>query len=246
MWKKRLLLIAVVLICLCVGAYLLIVFYLRQHLYIRPTSDEELIDIMFDQDAPGYGEIKIMQSEGEGIRRLPREVLIQVELLTFPETLLCEAEIFYDIGDPMALNAQWRTHECIGHDRWISLTQLAYRYGLKENDCHQERITLLLAHWIQTGVIKTEDIFAPELRERVATLLEDSPGPVNGEYMDGGLFDLDEAVFHQLVGDEEVRYTAYVLRCDGTLDAYLLDGYGKTYSVVDIMPGDYVLPDTIY
>jgi hypothetical protein len=71
--------------------------------------DEDLIAILFDLDFPGYSQITILESEGKGIRPIPRHILIEVTMKSYPEPRQCLAEIFFNVGDSMALNSLWRT-----------------------------------------------------------------------------------------------------------------------------------------
>ena len=105
MWKKKLLISLLIFVGLCVALVLGLRFYLTQNLYIKPKSDEDLIAILFDIDFPGYPQITILESEGKGIRRIRRHILIEVTIESYPEPSQCLAEIYFDVGDPMALTS---------------------------------------------------------------------------------------------------------------------------------------------
>jgi hypothetical protein len=246
MWKKRLLISLLVISGICVTLFLGLMFYLDQKLYVRPESDEDLIATLFDTDFPGYSQIIILESEGEGIRRIPRHLLIEVTMESYPKPSQCLAEIYFDVGDPMALGSQWHTMQCVGQHLLMERARTVMKYGMTPSNaaCQQDIITHLLAYWIITGVIKPSDITSPEYRETVQSWAED-PGRITAqEVLDSGFFNLDEAVVHDLARDVDKKYPRYVLRCDGSLDVYLTKSHHLPPTPAKLKPGDLILPDT--
>jgi hypothetical protein len=246
MWKKRLLISLLIFVGLCVALVLGLRFHLTQNLYIKPMSDEDLIAILFDIDFPGYSQITILESEGKGIRRIPRHILIEVTMESYPEPSQCLAEIYFDVGDPMALNSQWRTIQCVGQHLLMEHTNTVMKYGMTPSNvpCQQDRITHLLAYWIRTGVIEPSDITSPEYREAVLSWAEDPDRLAAQDVLDGGFFNLAEAVVYDLAKDADKKYPRYVLRCDGSLDVYLTKSHNLPPNQAKLIPGDRILPDT--
>jgi hypothetical protein len=244
--KKKVGIAIIVIISLCMVSLLLAYFYFSQHLYLRPRSDEDLLSMLFDRGFPGYAQISILEVEGEGIRRIPRRILIDVSMEAFPEPVTCTGEIFYGLGDPMALNVQWHTLQCVGLHHMMERARTAVQAGMKPTICHAETITNLLAHWVKTNVIAPAEINARDLRERVTALAHDEQYMASIPHLDGGLFDTGDVVVHDLVeeGGRE-GHPAHVLRCDGTLDLYLTVGRGQVYEVADMQAGDRLLPETL-
>lgn len=241
---KKVAVILVVLASVCLMGFLAVRFYLTQHLYIKDESDEDLIETLFDVDFPGYTSFSILESEGEGIRRIPRHILLEVEMAAVPESVVCTAEIFFDVGDPMALNSQWHRLHCVGQHFLMAVVKEAMDYGLKENDCHADAITDTLAFWVHEDVIAPGEIRSTELRERIIVLAADEDYLASIPRRDGGVFDTGDMLLHDLAGGEG-GYASYVLRCDGMLDGYRTRHLSDIYEIANRKPGDHILPDTL-
>lgn len=246
MWKKRVLISLLVIAGICAALVLGLRFYLAENLYIKPESDEDLIATLFDSDFPGYSQITILEFEGTGIRRIPRQILVEVTLESYPAPSQCLAEIFFDVGDPMLLSGQWRTMPCVGQHLLMEQAHTVMKYGMSPSNapCQQDIITRLLAYWINTGVIEPDDITSPEYRKIVQSWAADPNRLGAQEVFDGGFFNLEEAIVHDLAQDAEKKYPRYVLRCDGSLDVYLTKSHNLPPNQAKLEPGDRILPDT--
>jgi hypothetical protein len=245
--QKRFLVLLFVLIGICAASALIAWVYLSQRLYLPQESDQDLINTLFDTDFPGYAQIEIIDSQGEGIRRIPRQMLIEVQMQVYPEMVTCPAEIYFDVGDPMALNAQWQSLECIGQHRLMELARVAMASGMRENACHASTITNLLAHWVNTGVIQPSNVRSPELRQLISQLAGDDQYMQAIPVLDGGLFSTQQAVAHNRIKEDNAPgYPAYVLRCDGTLDVYLLRSRSDVYQAANMQAGDDLLPEPLH
>jgi hypothetical protein len=243
--KKNLLIILAVLAILCLAAGLYLRFYLTNHLYISPKSDQDLLEILFFTDFPGYRKFEVVSSEGEGPRRIPRQMQIEVTIETFPEPTVCGGEVYYAIGDPMALNVQWHTIECVGQMTLMQLARSTMLSGLDLDNCHSETVNNLLVHWIREEIIQPKEILSPELREIIQTLASDDVYFKSIQPLNAGLFDTASAVVHQVVQEGESSEPAYVLRCDGTVDVYLVKYWSKVYQATKRNAGDIFLQDTL-
>ena len=243
--KKKLLVIGIILGLLCLGGGLFLRFYLDQHLFLSPKSDQDLIEILFETDFPGYREFEVLSSEGEGIRKIPRQVGIAVMIEAYPEPMVCEGEIYYAMGDPMALNVQWHTIECVGQMTLMQLARSTMLSGLDLDNCHAETINNLLAYWIWKGVIQPDEVLSPELREILVDLAEDDLRMENLPALNAGLFDTKDVIIHQVVAAGEMSEPAYVLRCDGRVDLYLVRYWNEVYKATKRNAGDIFLPDTL-
>jgi hypothetical protein len=110
--------------------------------------------------------------------------------------------------------------------------------------CQQERITHLLAYWINTGLIKPSDITSSEYREDVLSWAEDPDRLVAQIVLDGGFFNLAEAVVHDLDMYFVKKYPRYGDRCNGSLDVYLTKSHNLPPNRAILYPSDRILPDT--
>jgi hypothetical protein len=234
-----------VLVILCIVGILFIRFYLNQKLYLSPVSDQELIEILFETDFPGYRGFEILDSRGEGLRRIPRQMQIAVTIEAYPDPLVCRGEVYYAMGDPMALNVQWHTIECVGQMVLMERARSTMSSGLNLETCHTETVNNLLAFWIKRGVIQPDDILSPELREILVDLVADDQRMERLPVLDAGLFDTKDAIAHQVVAEGEPSEPAYVLRCDGTVDIYLVRYWNEVYQATKRNAGDIFLPDTL-
>jgi len=243
--NKRLLIILIILVILCISAGLFLRFYLTQHLFIKPKSDQDLLEILFDADFPGYSNFEVLDSEGEGLRRIPRQMQIAVTIETYPEPLVCDGEVYYAMGDPMALNVQWHTIECVGQMVLMERARLTMNSGLELDRCYSETINNLLVYWIREEIITPKDILSPELRKIILDLASDDEYIKKVPPLDAGLFDTGNVVVHQVVDDGESSEPAYVLRCDGSVDVYLVKYWNNVYQATKRNAGDIFLPDTL-
>jgi hypothetical protein len=241
--SRRFFLITIIVLGVIIGLATGLNFYLSEKLYIKPESDQDLIETLLDVENPGYQDIKILQSDGVGIRRIPRQILIEVTMQSVPEPMTCTGEIFYAVGDPMALNLQWHTLHCIGQHLLMNLSHTAMTFGVKPTSCHGETIINLLVHWTRTGVIELPEINSPEFRDLVQSLAEDETYSVTERILDGGLYNVPDAIVHNRMGDADGEgFESNVLRCDGTLDLYLAPVRGQVYEYAQIGTDDYLLP----
>ena len=243
--KKKLPLLIGVVVLICLGGAFFLRFYLNQHLFLSPKTDQDLIEILFETDFPGYSQFEVLSSEGEGIRRIPRQMQIAVTVEAYPEPMICGGEVYYAMGDPMALNVQWHTIECVGQMVLMQMARSAMSSGLNLDACHSETINNLLAFWISKGIIQPNEILSPELRQILVALAADKELMELIPVLDAGLFDTQNVVAHQVVGEGESSEPAYVLRCDGRVDVYLVRYHNEVYNATKRNSGDIFLPDTL-
>ena len=95
MWVKR------TFITLGIMAGILAGIALCVLIYFPATSDAELLESLFPTDFPGYSNIEIISSEGEGMRRIPRRIEVLVQMEGYPQAVICPGEVFLWAGDPM-------------------------------------------------------------------------------------------------------------------------------------------------
>ncbi len=242
---KRVLTGVLIILGLLVGLFLCASFYIEQRLYVRPQSDQELLDLIFDPRFPGYSRVDIMESQGQGLRQIPRTIRIEAKMESYPAAVVCPGEVYYDVGDPMVLHVQWQSLQCVGQHRLMELTQAALASGLTRTDCHAEKIAHVLLRWVEGGLLGLEEIRFPELRTWIDELITTGGDRADWRPLDAGLFDTREMVVHnELSGEVEHRgVPTYVLRCNGALDLYLLEGHGLVHRYTEIPVGDYLLPD---
>jgi hypothetical protein len=170
---------------------------------------------------------------------------IAVTVEAYPEPMLCGGEVYYDMGDPMALNVQWHTIECVGQMVLMQMARSTMTSGLDLNACHSETINNLLTFWISKGIIQPSDILSLELRETLVELAADEKRMEMLPILDAGLFDTKDVIVHQVVAEGEPSEPAYVLRCDGRVDVYLVRYHNEVYNATKRNAGDIFLPDTL-
>lgn len=243
--------VAVRLVLIAAGVLLGLVFLVwlvfEPSLYVPARSDEDLVSMLFDPQRPGYGEVQVLSAEGEGWRRIPRVLQVEVELESYPRTVTCAGEILWREGDPMFLGITWQTLECAGHNRYIELAQEALRSGgLEGAECHTGRIAHLLARWLDLGLIDLDDLPWPETRARLTELAADPDLLTRLAPYDGGLFDTGQLVLREDVVPDRPPYneTSFVVRCDGTFEAFPVSP-GQVRGYVDLQRGDDLLPMTL-
>lgn len=246
MWVKKLLITLGIIAGILAGLAVCLSIYMQQQLYLPSTSDAELIEMLFPSDFPGYSNVEILSSQGEGFRRIPRTIEIVVQIESYPQAVRCPGEVFFAAGDPMALNVRWRTLQCAGQRRYMEMAQMALQNGFVYSKCHSEKTTLLLARWVKSGLIPMEDIMFPDVKDRVAALVADPNLLTRQAALDGGLFDTSAMVRRDDVKSEDgaVHGPSFVLRCNGRLQRFGIDP-GYIHSYTDIPVGDYLMPDTL-
>ena len=246
MWVKKLFITLGIMAGILVGIALCLSIYFNQHLYLPATSDTKLLEKLFPTDFPAYSNIEIISSKGEGPRQIPRTIEVVVQIESYPKTVTCQAEVFLDEGDPMMLNVRWRTLQCAGQRRYMELAQIALQNGFEYSKCHNEKVAFLLSRWVKSGLISTQDIIFPAVKDRVAALVADPDLLTLQANQDGGLFGTAEMVLR-----DDVKSTngagpgpSIVLRCDGRLELFRIDP-GLILNYADIPSGDYLLPITL-
>ena len=210
------------------------------------TSDAELLENLFPADFPGYSNLEVLSSEGEGIYRVPRRIEIIVQLESYPHTVSCPGEVFLWPGDPMGLNVRWRTLQCAGQHRYMELAQIALENGFGYEKCHNEKTALLLARWVKSGLISMDEIMFPAVNERVAVLVADPELLTRQAARDGGLFDTADIIVRHDVKSENGagQSSSIVLRCSGRVELFPINP-GLIHQYADIPGGDYLMPDTL-
>ena len=98
---KKILLIFGIIAGALIALVLCVFIYVELGLYKPATSDAELLGYYFSPDEPGFSNVEIIKSEGEGIRRIPRTLEFSVQMESYPQPVTCQGEIFFDMGDPM-------------------------------------------------------------------------------------------------------------------------------------------------
>jgi hypothetical protein len=228
------------------AVYFCLLIYIGQNLNLPNTTDQELLETLFPLDFPGYSRVEIVSSEGEGPRRIPRTIEIVVLMESYPKRIACEGEVFFAMGDPMALNVRWQTIQCAGQQRYMDLAKVALESGFNYSECHKEKITLLLARWVESGLMNLDQVIFPAVNESVASMIENPNLLVLQPALDGGLFDTSEVIVRDdiSVAGEATQYQSIVLRCDGRLELFRVDP-GFIHSYTEIPVGDYLLPYTL-
>jgi len=215
-------------------------------LYLPSISDQELLKSASIADNPGFSNIEIISSQGEGIRRLPRTLEVIVQMESYPQPVTCQGEVYFIMGDPAAVNVRWRTLECAGHQHYIELAQAVQHNGFEYSECHDEKISLLLARWVKLGMIGMDDLIYPEVNDAVAPLAANPDLLILQPALDAGLFDTSNIIVRADVKseNESSQGTSIVLRCDGSAEFYKMSSWllNKT---VDLSYNDYVLPETL-
>lgn len=88
MWVKKSFIILGIIAAILAGIALCMV------VFFSITSDAELLENLFPADFPGYSNLEIISSEGEGIYRIPRRIEIIVQIESYPQTVSCPGEVF--------------------------------------------------------------------------------------------------------------------------------------------------------
>ena len=246
MWVKKLFITLGIFAGILAVLALCLFIYVQQGLYMPSISDAQLIEQLFSSDRPGFSRVEILSSEGEGNRRIPRRVEISVQMESYPQTVSCQGEIFLAMGDPMMVNVRWRTLQCAGQHRYIELARIVLQNGFEYSKCHNEKVTLLLARWVKTGMLGMQDVIFPAVKEAVAPLIANPDLLKLQEAQDAGLFDTSRIRLREDVVSENGagQRSSIVLRCDGSVELFRIDP-GLINNYTDIPPGDYLMPDTL-
>jgi hypothetical protein len=243
---KKLFIILGIIGGILVALVVCVVITMELGLYLPSISDQELVESAFSEDNPGYVNIEIISSQGEGIRRIPRTLEVVVQMESYPQTVTCQGEVFFIMGDPSAVNVRWRTLECAGHHHYIELAQAVQHNGFEYSECHDEKISLLLARWVKLGLIGIDDLIYPEVNDAVAPLAANPDLLTLQPALDAGLFDTANIIVRADVKSdtESSQGPSIVLRCDGSVEFYKMSSWLLNKSV-DISYNDYVLPETL-
>lgn len=243
---KKWLLVGMIVVGLIGGLLLCLSVYIDQSLYLSPMSDKELVEMIFPSDHAGFGQVEILSSQGEGLRRIPRTIEVEVRLESYPQPVTCKGQIYWAVGDPMTLGLTWETLACAGQGRYVDLAHWAMKESLTPASCHAERVAALLADWTRRGLIDLEELIYPETRQWVGELAGNSRPAGQLEAWDGGLFDTGRIILRE----EPVRESGpdsrstFVLRCDGTVEQFQIDP-GYIHAFLEFGGGDYQLPATL-
>ena len=180
------------------------------------------------------------------IRRIPRTLEVVVQIESYPQTVTCQGEVFFIMGDPMAVNVRWRTLQCAGQHRYIELAQIALDNGFEYSECHDEKISLLLARWVKLGLIGMDDVIFPAVNDAVTPLVANPDLLTLQPALDAGLFDTSNIIVRADVKseNESSQGPSIVLRCDGSAEFYEINSWLLNKSV-DLSYDDYVLPETL-
>jgi hypothetical protein len=230
--------IAAIVVCLFV--------YMQQHLYLPDVDDTALVERFFPPDFPGYSNVEILSSKGEGMRRIPREIEVAVQIESYPQAVRCQGQIYLVDGDPMMQGVRWQTLQCVGQRRTMELAQLALERGFDYSKCHNERVALLLARWVRSGLTGMDKIMFPAVKEKVSALVADPNLLTLQPALDGGLFDTSKIIVRDDVkgGNAAGQRSSFILRCDGRLEQFRIDP-GLIHNYTEFAPEDYLLPDPI-
>jgi hypothetical protein len=243
---KKIVLILGIIAGLLAAFVICVVITMQFKLYLPLISDEELIGHAFPEENPGYGNIEIVNSQGEKDRRIPRSLEAVIQIESYPQTVTCQAEVYFVMGDPMAVMVRWRTLQCAGQNRYIELAQIALDYGFDYSECHDEKISLLLARWVKLGLIGMDDVIYPAVNDAVTPLVANSDLLTLQPALDAGLFDTSNMIVRRdvVAENETQKGQSVVLRCDGKAELFLINpGYINAY--IELSGGDYRIPDAI-
>jgi len=210
----------------------------------RPLSDDQMIRERFDPKLPGYSEIEILERKGERDVSNPRLLTIEVVMESYPESVVCRGEISYFRSDPSFLDVRWHDLECIGQYMLIQ----GARYYLRHSEagpaphCHAENIALVLTRWVEEDWIELSDIQDTKIRSRVNQLLQDISS-LPTDFPSASLFQVPQLQVHDLAPElpEEEKVQVYVLRCDGTLELFLMKSRVGLTQNIALQIGDVVL-----
>jgi|YNPNPStandDraft_1061719.scaffolds.fasta_scaffold29637_3 hypothetical protein len=244
--RKFLIILAKVAIANAVVVLLLVAVLAGLFWYFsRPLSDSQILKKQFEPEFPGYSAIKILIAKGERTVVNPRVLTIEVVMESYLGPVTCQGEIGYFKGDPSNQWLGWYDQTCIGH--WMAVedarSALFWDWGQGPTLCDAriEDTAFVLKRWIENGWIKIDQIRHPDIRARVAYLVENNI-PVTDR--PGALSDFSQANVYDLVPElpRDEKVPTYVLRCDGSLDLILRGGPRWWEQPLDLRPGDRILP----
>jgi len=246
MLLKKLFIILGAIALLLVSAALCLYIYIQQGLYLPSTTDAELLESYFPPDYPGYSDLKIISSEGEGFRRIPRTIKFTVQVESYPQAVPCQGEVNFAAGDPMMLNVTWNTLQCAGQHRYMELAQIALQTGFTYQKCHNQKIALLLARWVKSGLLSLDDVIFPEVKDQVSALVDNPDLLTRQPALDAGLFDTSQIILRQNVKgtDGNPRDQSIILRCNGRVELFNINP-GLIHGYTEIPVGDYLFPLTL-
>lgn len=131
---------------------------------LRLLDDEELIERSFDnKDLPGF-QVEIVKSHGETVSRT---LQLRVAIQTYPEPLMCEANIVHICCEPWNYDLSWESEVC--EDQWV-LVRSAQQALSEEEDTllqfpsERDQVEQILRGWLQRGWIKVSDIRDVEMQ----------------------------------------------------------------------------------
>jgi len=185
------------------------------------ASDEALIKGEFDLEYPGYSDIKVLNRAGEGTGISPMILTLQVTMESYPDSVVCEGELFYFHSDPSYREMRWYTLEAIGH--WLLVEKARYhlKYAVYPYDW-PEPVALLLKRWIEKGFINIDDITNPGMRRQIDYFMD--PANVPTHFNNAGLFDTTNMQTYDLAPElpDSEKTPVYLLRNDGIVELYLV------------------------
>jgi hypothetical protein len=222
--------------CLVLGAALV------ESLF-APSSDRQLIDELFRPDLPGYARIDILDQAGKSTPKDPRRLELEVVMDSGPIAVACRGRLTYFQGDPGSLGIQWYNLECVGQRLLIQRARQALNLDDGALPCQAGKIAAVIEHWIKQGQLQLTNIRLSELRTLVSDVLQPANSTPDTGATSAALFDVSKLSIHDLAPDlpDNTKVKAYVLRCDGALEAYLLRSAAQLTSAVALGKGDVVL-----
>ncbi len=216
-----------------------------------PTdSDNELIQSEFKRWSPGYSSIKVLNREGDGTGANPRVLTIQATINSYPDSVVCEGELVFFHSDPSYLKMGWYTLEGIGHAllvQWAS-SRLKDSARSAPSPYQPELVSLLLKRWIDSGLIKLDDIKNRRIHDRVKSWVENLGSEPTYDYKDAGLFDTSQVQTYDLAPElqDDQKVPIYILLSDGVVELYLVDKAARhEYKRGAELPSGVLLPNPI-
>ena len=70
--------------------------------------------------------------------------------------------------------------------------------GFDYSECHQEKISLLLARWVKLGLIGMDDVIYPAVNDAVTPLVANSDLLTLQPALDAGLFDTSNMIVREM------------------------------------------------
>lgn len=213
--------------------------------FSRPLSDSQILKKQFEPEFPGYAVVKVLERRGERTVSNPRVLVIEVVMESYSEPVTCHGEVGYFKGDPSNQWLSWYDWTCIGHWMLVESARSALFWDWDQGpalcDAQIEDTAFVLKRWVENGWVKIDQIRHPDIRARVAYLVENNVPVTNKP---SALFDISKANVYDLVPElsEDEKVPTYVLRCDGSLDVILRGGPRWWEQPLDLRVGDRVIP----